>query len=167
VTGAYSIIQDLSLLRLLQSFDNRTSSAPTTFVSLSSRALFNGEGVNSKARIRTIVLTVFVVVFGVLLALWFILREFSLLVAFRRRWVEVRCEKKEMGWLSATRAPGFVGWGEQRLKDYLLKTGLSSSLDLSGENKNGRKIRRRQQNGGGPFEEQELEIDIQTLFSVG
>jgi hypothetical protein len=71
-----------------------------------------------------------------------------------------------MGWLPASKAPGFVGWGEKRLKSYLLKTGLSSKLESAGENRKQKKERERRlmernNSGEGP------DIDIETLFSIG
>jgi calcium permeable stress-gated cation channel len=162
-TGAYSVVHDLSLLRLLELFDMRTTSTTTVVRSLHSRAIHL---INSKARIRTIVLTVLVIVVGLIPALWKVLSEFSALVAYRRRWVEVRCEGQEMGWLSASKAPGFVGWGEQRLKEYILKMGLSSTLDIPVEDQSGRRDRRRRHTVGAD-DEKGTEVDVQTLFSVG
>jgi calcium permeable stress-gated cation channel len=162
-SGAYSVVQDLSLLRLLQLFETQNVSA-TTSLALEARAVINNKGAKSNGRIRTIVLTILVVVLGVLPALYKILKEFSRLVAHRRRWVEVRCEQKEMGWLSADKAPGFVGWGEKQFKDYLIKIGLSSTLVLSNEGRSGRRNRYPQKESS--FSEGS-KIDVETLFSIG
>ena len=70
-----------------------------------------------------------------------------------------------MGWLSARRAPGFVGWGEKRLKDYLVKIGLSSSLDISDRSARSRRRRRAQELNN--EERGDFEIDVQSLFSIG
>jgi len=80
--------------------------------------------------------------------------------------MEVKCANNEMGWLSASKAPGFVGWGEKRLKNYLLKTGLSSKLESTGESRREKRERERRMMdrhnaGDGP------EIDIESLFSIG
>lgn len=166
-SGAYSVVQDLSLLRLLQLFENGDVSTANTFKGLSSRAVDNPRNIKSTARIRTVALTILVLFLGVLPVLWKILKEFNRLVAHRRRWIQVKCEEKEMGWLSAAKAPGFVGWGEKRLKDYLLKGGLSSTLESSSENtRTGRRKQRRRPTGG-HIDEKGLEIDVQSLFSIG
>lgn len=134
-------------------------------------------------RARIIVLTVLTLVLGLLPALWKIIKEFNNLVAYRKRWVEVRCEGLEMGWLSARHAPGFVGWGEKRLKDFILKAGLSSSLETSGgsgngngrsanggsngaSRNNGRRGRRSEDSPLNPDEAANLEVDIKSLFSI-
>ncbi|KII94048.1 hypothetical protein PLICRDRAFT_101453 [Plicaturopsis crispa FD-325 SS-3] len=172
-TGVYSTLQDLSLLRLLQLLDN--GDVTTIGSRLRTRASINGNNAASTARTRIIILTVFAIVLGLLPALWKVIKEFNSLVAYRRRWIDIRCEGKEMGFLSAKDAPGFVGWGEKRLKDFILKSGLSSSLE-HGIGRNGSRNRlagdrsrqRRQQEASqGPEEEANLEIDIQNLFSIG
>jgi hypothetical protein len=156
-SGAYSVVQDLSLLRLLQLFDTQNISARTA-------AVIDNNGAISNGRIRSIVLTILVVVLGVLPALYMILKEFNKLVAHRRRWVEVRCEQNEMGWLPADKAPGFVGWGEKQFKAYLTKIGLSSTLVQSNEGRNGRRNRRARKESA-PSEG--FTIDVETLFSIG
>ncbi|KAI8990545.1 hypothetical protein BD414DRAFT_413825 [Trametes punicea] len=162
-TGVYSALQDLSLLRLLRLLDagQVTTVDLDNRLSLSPRAVVN----RTDARVRTIIATVLAIALGLLPALWLILREFNRLVAYRERWIEVRCQGLEMGWLSARRAPGFVGWGEKRLKDYLVKIGLSSSLDLNDRNARSRRRRRAQELNN--EERGSYEIDIQSLFSVG
>jgi hypothetical protein len=123
-----------------------------------------------RSRIRLIILSAFVAVLAVIPALWKILREYSRLVAYRKRWIEVRCEGKEMGWLSAKQAPGFLGRGEKQLKDFILKTGLSSSLESNGGgNGNGNSSGARSRRGEnlGQEEEERLDVDIQSLFSIG
>jgi len=89
------------------------------------------------------------------------------MVAYRKRWVEVKCGGKELGWLSARDAPGFVGWGEKKLKDFILKSGLSSSLENSANN-NGRNGsgRRTEDRPLSNTEEENLEVDIRSLFSI-
>jgi hypothetical protein len=164
-TGTYSVMQDLSLLRLLQLFEDGDVTTSSASKFLQSRAIVDQKDIRSPARIRTVVLTILVLLVGVLPALWKILKEFNRLVAHRRNWIGIKCEEKEMGWLSATKAPGFVGWGEKRLKDYFLKMGLSSTLDTTNDkSRNGRRKRQRTQ---AAVSEKDLEIDVQSLFSIG
>ena len=171
----YSTLQDLSLLRLLKFLDDANNSTTTrTAIAVQSRAIVNVSDASANARIRLIVLTCLVLVLGLLPALWKILKEFDRLVAYRKRWIDVRCEGKELGWLSVRAAPGFVGWGEKRLKDFIIKTGLSSSLESNGgraRNWNGAgNGTRRRQTDDAQFsrgEEANLDIDIQALFSIG
>ena len=101
---------------------------------------------------------------GLLPVLWKILKEFNRTVAYRERWTEIRCQGLEMGWLSARHAPGFVGWGEKRLKDYMVKIGLSSSLDANERNARSRRRRRAQELNN--EEKGNYEIDVQSLFSI-
>lgn len=109
-SGGYSSLQDLSLLRLLRLFDQGN----VTTTSLRRRA----DPENPlHARERIILLSVFTLVLGLAPALWKILKEFNALVAYRRRWLAVKCEGKDLGWLSAEKAPGFANWGERRLKE--------------------------------------------------
>ncbi|KAI0375116.1 hypothetical protein BV20DRAFT_960185 [Pilatotrama ljubarskyi] len=163
-TGAYSVLQDLSLLRLLHLLD--AGQVTTADIgTLASREIVNGRDAAPNARIRIIIATVLAIVLGLLPVLWKILKEFNRMVAYRERWVEVRCQGLEMGWLSARRAPGFVGWGEKRLKDYLVKIGLSSCLDANDRNARSRRRRRAQELNN--EERGDFEIDIQSLFSIG
>ena len=92
----------------------------------------DGEGISTNIRIRLIILTVFVIVLAMFPALWKLLKEFTRLANYRRHWLEVRCEGMDLGWLSVRDAPGFAGSGEQKIKDFIVRTGLSSSLDKSG-----------------------------------
>ncbi|THH33123.1 hypothetical protein EUX98_g1076 [Antrodiella citrinella] len=143
-TGVYSVLQDLSLLRLLQLIDDTRTTA---------------------ARTRVIILTVLAIVLGIIPVLWKIIHEFNRLVDLRRRWTEVRCQNQEMGWLSARYNPGFVGWGEKRLKTFIQKAGLSVLLESPEEGRTRRSTRRH-----GDLESEEaanLEIDVQHLFSIG
>ncbi|KAI0328490.1 hypothetical protein GY45DRAFT_1355089 [Cubamyces sp. BRFM 1775] len=164
-TGVYSALQDLSLLRLLRLLDAGQITTVDLRVLLSRRAFVDGRDAAPNARIRIIVATVLAIVLGLLPVLWKILKEFNRTVAYRERWMEVRCQGVEMGWLSARRAPGFVGWGEKRLKDYLVKIGLSSSLDINDRSARSRRRRRAQELNN--EERGDFEIDVQSLFSVG
>jgi hypothetical protein len=166
--GGYSTLQDLSIMRVLQLFDNRDVS---TRSNASVLEIVNGEDLKWRARLRVIIVTVLLIVVGLFPALVKILREYSKLVAFRRKWTDVHLQGKEMGWISARDAPGFIGWGEKRLKDFILKTGLSSSLDFSAEpastgvGRRGRSGRREY----GPYmfeEDTGFEVDISSLFTV-
>ena len=168
--GGYSTLQDLSVLRVLELLDNRDVS---TSVNTRVLEVVNGQDLKWRGRLRIIILAALLVFVGLVPALIKILREYSKLVAFRRNWTDVHLQGKEMGWISARRAPGFAGWGEKRLKDFILKNGLSSSLDFSAEpassgtGRNGRSGRRRQ---GGPYmfteEDLGLEVDILSLFTI-
>ncbi|CAL1693980.1 unnamed protein product [Somion occarium] len=163
-SGAYSVLQDMSLLRLIRLLDNENVNSNNNFVI---REIVNGKDYAPNARIRIIILTVLAIVLGVIPVLWKIMREFNRLVAHRRRWVDIKCQGQEMAWLSARYTPGFFGWGEKRLKDFIVKSGLSSSLD-SGEGRNGNgRSRRRRQTEWSNEEKVDLEIDVQSLFSVG
>lgn len=162
--GVYSTLQDLSVLRLLRLLDSGNVTT-TSLSSVHSRAFVNGKDASPNVRIRLIILTVLVLVLALLPALWKIIREFNGLVAYRKRWVEVRCEGKELGWLSARDAPGFVGWGEKRLKDFVLKSGLSSSLESGTDGRNGSR-RRAEDRPLSHAEEENLEVDIRSLFSI-
>ena len=169
--GGYSAVYDLSLLRLLQLLDDRnitttTDVQGTSSTQLGTRAVVDGNDLENNTRIRLMVLTALLIVFGLIPALWKILREFNTVVGFRKRWIKVKCASNEMGWLSASKAPGFVGWGEKRLKSYLLKAGLSSKLESAGESRREkrereRRLMERNYSGEGP------EIDIESLFSIG
>lgn len=156
--GSYSTLQDLSLTRLLRAIES--GNIPTSnLIAIQKRDASDPQNL----RVRVIILTTLALVFGLLPALWKIIREFNGLVAHRNRWLEVKCNGLEMAWLSATRAPGFVGWGEKRLKDFILKSGLSSSLDKNG--RNGQRRRSPDQQFDAE-EKARLEVDIESLFSI-
>jgi len=175
--GGYSTLSDISLIRLLRVFDSGNVTRVAS-KNLTGRALLLTGDDPFHARVRVIVLTILTILLGLLPALIKILREFNTIVAYRRRWLQVRCQRKDLGWLSARKAPGFATWGEKQFKEYLVKIGLSSTLnDAAKRNGNGhgtrvrngeKKTRRRE-------EEQPLnlnddidaEIDIQSLFSIG
>lgn len=162
-TGVYSVLQDLSLLRLLQLLDDSSNNS-TSIVTLAIREVVDGHDYAPAARKRVIILTALTIGLGTLPVLWRVIHEFNTLVAYRRRWLEVRCQSQEMGWLSARYNPGFVGWGEKRLKSFIQKAGLSASLDSPEGSRTRRSTRRRE------LETEEsayLEIDVQSLFSIG
>ncbi|TFK56751.1 hypothetical protein OE88DRAFT_1650202 [Heliocybe sulcata] len=164
--GVYSVLQDLSLLRLLRYYDNQGTSSTTT--SLAKRAA-NGTGL-SNARIRIIIITILLIILAVIPGVWKILKEFNRIAAYRQRWLKVRCDGMDMAWLSAAKAPGFRGWGERRLKEFIMKSGLSSSLETE-DGTNGNGGRRRRRNASEVpltrVEEENLEVDIQGVFSIG
>lgn len=166
-SGAYSTLQDISLLRLLQLADvgSAPSSSTANTSAILSREIVDGHDFASTARSRLIVATVLAIALGVLPVLWMFLKEFDKLVAFREFWLDVRCQGQDMGWLSARSAPGFTGWGEKRLKDFIVKTGLSSKLET--EQGNGRSRRRRTEQDCSAEEKAQLEIDIGSIFSIG
>ena len=170
-SGGYSAVYDLSLLRLIQLLDNRQITTTTQIqlgnsTHLATRAVVDGKDLENNTRIRIIILAALLIAFGLIPALWKVLREFSAIANYRNRWIKVKCGDNAMGWLSASRAPGFVGWGEKKLKNYLLKTGLSSKLESPGESRREKRERERRfmertNSGEGP------EVDIESLFSIG
>ena len=169
--GEFSTVYDLSLLRLLQLLDDRQITTTTRLqlensTQLTTRAIVDGKDLKGHIRRRIIILIALLVALCILPALWKLLREFNTIANYRKRWTKVKCGDNEMGWLSASKAPGFVGWGEKRLKNYLLKTGLSSKLESAGESRREKRERERRlvertNSGEGP------EIDIESLFSIG
>ncbi|KAF8640641.1 hypothetical protein AX17_000298 [Amanita inopinata Kibby_2008] len=158
------ILLDLSILRLLRIFDSGRVSSQIIHDRNSEEGIQFG-------RVRLIITTVLALVVGLPPALWLVLREFNNLVEYRRQWTEVKCEGKEIGWLSATRAPGFVGWGERRIKQFIISTGISSSLDVAESSRSTRrrssKRRRTEESPLNEFEKALLEVDVQMLFSIG
>ncbi|KAJ3721861.1 hypothetical protein C8R42DRAFT_709961 [Lentinula raphanica] len=165
--GSYSALQDLSLVRLLRSFD-ATGVSSNVLITIRKRATDDPQNL----RARLIVLTVLVIVLALFPALWKLIREFNKVSAYRKRWIETKCQGIEMAWLSARKAPGFVGWGEKHLKDFILRTGLSSSLDRNGSNSRSATQTRTLSRHGSerePLDDSEkagLEVDIQSLFSI-
>jgi hypothetical protein len=156
----------MSLLRLLHLWDAQTLH---TRSSLQLRAPFAVNDTQRNLRIRFIVLAILTGLLAVAPALFKILKELRRLTAYRQRWITFKCQENEMGWLSVSKAPGFATWGEQRFKNFVLKTGLSSSLD-NGAGRNGpRRVpdTRRVRGPNHPREDGNLEIDIQSLFSIG
>lgn len=175
--GGLSTMQDLSLLRLLNLLDDKSISTSTSnSVVLSRRATVDGRDVAPNTRTRIIILTVLFLVLGILPALYKTLKEFNLLLSHRLRWLNIKLEGKDMGWLSLRQAPGFTGWGEKRVKDFINRTGLSSALETSGGPGSG--VRRRRANSRGREleveedrrlsreEELGLEVDVQSLFTI-
>ncbi|KNZ80609.1 hypothetical protein J132_04851 [Termitomyces sp. J132] len=126
--GSFSLLQDLSVIRLLRLFDNGSVSS-STLIKIQARASDDPQN----ARVRIIILTALTLALGVVPALWLIIREFNQLAAYRLQFTDILCEGKELGWLSARNAPGFVGWGEKRLTDFFLQTGLSYSMEPRNE----------------------------------
>jgi hypothetical protein len=113
-TDVYSTIQDLSFLRLVQLLEANSTSTNTSYSALD----ILGDDQASKTPLR-ITLVISAIFAATLPALYKILKEINNFAAFRRRWSDVRCEGNEMGWLSSSKASGFAGWGEKRVKDYL------------------------------------------------
>ena len=175
--GVYSTLQDLSLLRLLHLLDNG-SITTENLNGLRKRKTVDGKDLYTNTYIRLIVLTAFVLGLAVLPALWKILKEFDRMVAYRKRWIQVKCEGREMAWLSVKDAAGFAGWGEKKLKKFLVRSGLSSMSDAGpGRNGNRREIQRSNRDERRPedeadrpltgAEEMGLDVDIESLFSIG
>jgi calcium permeable stress-gated cation channel len=174
--GVYSSLQDLSLMRLLQALDNERVQFQSTslFSNPNSTLIRRADEPTSPdwrlpaPRIRLIILAALVCILAVLPALYKLLREYARLAAHRRRWIDVRCDGLEMGWLSARAAPGFVGWGEKRVKEFIVKSGMSSKMDTGtpATREEERRSRRR-----APdlvrAEENKLDVDVHSLFSIG
>jgi hypothetical protein len=155
-------------MRLLRSLDSKSGSFSTKNL-LQTRSIVSDPSDPQHLRLRIIILTVLVIVFGLLPALWKIIKELNRLIAYRQRWLELRCEGKQMGWLSAREAPGFAGWGEKRFKDFVIKSGLSSGMQNSGLTRNGNKSKNGQtsnQDDPNQDEKDALQVDIQSIFSI-
>ena len=175
--GGYSTLTDLSLLRLLRLFDSGSISTKN-LVTVTRRAP-ESDFDPYHARIRIIILTVITIVLGILPVLHKIIKEFNNIAAYRKRWLEIKCEGKDLAWLSARKAPGYAGWGEKQFKDYLVKIGLSSTMgETSRRNRpdggvrprNGqRRVRRREEEQPltGRDNAERAEVDIESLFSIG
>ncbi|KAG8960047.1 hypothetical protein FRC03_007124 [Tulasnella sp. 419] len=161
--GALNTLTDLSLLRLIKLMDNTRVSDP----SLSRRAIVGDSDKKPNTRIRLIILTVLVLLLGVLPAMFKLIREFNAVVAYRKRWLEVHCANIEMGWLSLKDAPGFTGWGEGRIKDFLIKNGLSSGMNRARSPRTGRIT---DSNGqvaeGGNEDNGRPDVDVHGLFTI-
>jgi calcium permeable stress-gated cation channel len=128
--GQYSALQDLSLIRLLRLLeDGNVSTTTAGGNALSRRLVVNSIDRAHKARVRLLILTVILLAVSVLPALIKLLKEFEKLLAFRRRWLHIRCQGMEMGWLSLDKTPGFVGLGESAVKDRFSKYGLGALRD--------------------------------------
>ncbi|KAL0068549.1 hypothetical protein AAF712_004264 [Marasmius tenuissimus] len=182
--GTYSALQDLSLLRLLKEFDAGNISTVNLVTTSNLHVLGKRADENDPQNLRSriIVLTVFAAVLAVFPALWKITKEFNKLASYRKRWLEGKCQGKDLAWMSARDAPGFTGWGEKQLKDFVLKTGLSSSLDNETSRQGPQRSRSRGGNGNGSrngnhkrgdtvelLDEKEkanLEVDINGIFSI-
>ncbi|KIJ21976.1 hypothetical protein PAXINDRAFT_63506 [Paxillus involutus ATCC 200175] len=166
-SGVFSAVQDLSLLRLLPLLADGDVS---TSVLATLREVVSGTDETSNARLRILILTLLTILLSTLPAVGIVLREFIRLVAFRSRWLEIRCGGKEMGWLSARKAPGFANWGEKRVKDHFCKLGLSSFLQ-GGSRPSGNRSRHatdqsQSHSASQSSEPSGLEVDIQSLFSI-
>nr|GAT60500.1 predicted protein [Mycena chlorophos] len=160
-SGSYSTLEDLSLLRLLRAIQAHNTTLSTA--NLFERVVVSGAGDPENLRIRIIILTVITLVLALLPALWKIMKELRRLISYRQRWLEIRCEGKQLGWLSARKAPGFAGWGEQRLKDFIVKSGLSSGVQGATE-----RPRRSPDRDDQPNEEEKdaLQVDITNVYSI-
>ncbi|KAJ7234307.1 hypothetical protein B0H12DRAFT_1142976 [Mycena haematopus] len=167
--GAFSTLEDLSLMRLLRALDSNQFNVSTANL-LETRST-NVKSDPEHLRVRVIVLTVLVLVLALLPALYKIIRELNRLISYRNRWAALRCEGKQLGWLSARKAPGFAGWGEQRVKDFVVKSGLSSGMQ-GGSLQNGTNGSRRRREEGDedrePNQEEKdaLQVDITNIFSI-
>jgi calcium permeable stress-gated cation channel len=172
--GGYSTLSDISLIRLLRAFDNGNAVSKDLIGRVS---LPDGDG-PFHVRVRVIVLTILTILLGLLPALIVVIKEFNTIVAYRQRWLQFRCQRKDLGWLSARKAPGFATWGERQFKDYLVKIGLSSTLtDAVKHNgnthrshaRNGEKRTRRREEEQplNLYDDIDAEIDVQSLFSIG
>jgi hypothetical protein len=137
--GQWSLLQDLSLLRLLQLLKqgNITTHSPasslfSSHITLQRRLTVDGKDYAHTARVRLLILTVLLLILAVFPALIKIIREFNKLLAYHKRWVAIRCEGLEMGWLSVSRAPGLKRMGEAQVKALFEKTGMTQRASGSG-----------------------------------
>lgn len=133
--GQWSALQDLSLLRLLQLLKegniNTHPSGSSSHIALQRRLTVDGKNYAHTARIRLVVLVVLLLVVAIFPALIKILREFNKLLAYHKRWVAIRCDGLEMGWLSVGRAPGLKRMGETQVKALFERTGMGRSVNGS------------------------------------
>ncbi|KAJ7619547.1 hypothetical protein FB45DRAFT_931060 [Roridomyces roridus] len=161
-SGAYSTLEDLSLMRLLRSIESGNSTVSTAnLLQMRDELEISGTNDPQHLRVRIIVLTVITLVLALLPALYKIIREINRLIAYRQRWIELRCEGQQMGWLSARLAPGFAGWGEQRFKDFVLKSGLSSGM------KNGTSAQQQPREDADQEGDKDApQIDITNIYSI-
>lgn len=131
--GQWSALHDLSLLRLLQLLkEGNINSQPDSSIeergengSMMRRLTVDGKDYAHTARIRLLILTVLVLAVAVAPMLFRLIREFNTLLAYHKRWVAVRCDGLEMGWLSISRAPGLKGMGEANVKEIFDRTGMT------------------------------------------
>lgn len=138
--GQWSVLQDLSLLRLLQLLKSgnitthppASSSLSSSHIELQRRLMVDGTDYAHTARVRLLILTVLLLVVAIFPALIKILREFNKLLAYHNRWTAIRCEGLEMGWLSVSRAPGLKRMGEAQVKALFEKTGMAKRANDSG-----------------------------------
>jgi calcium permeable stress-gated cation channel len=168
------------LTRLLRLFDSSNVTTNNLIEQALARRADDGVQDPQHARERVIVLTALVIVVALLPALIKIIREFNKTVAYRNRWIETKCRGLELGWLSTKDAPGFTGWGEKRLKDFIVKSGLSASMENNARNARRSRSGLNILNGlRGPtnrhspeteeLEEEEranLPVDVQSLFTI-
>ncbi|QRV86749.1 short transient receptor potential channel 7 [Ceratobasidium sp. AG-Ba] len=126
--GRVSALQDLSLLRLLKMYDEGQVSTNT---GLTRRAIVDGSDRTPAARVRLIILAVLLLVFFALPAIFKLLHEWTKVLACRRQWLD-SLNSVDVVWLPRDRAPGFEGWGEGRVKDLLVRCGLTSKLGGEG-----------------------------------
>ncbi|KAF8527839.1 hypothetical protein BU17DRAFT_73534 [Hysterangium stoloniferum] len=182
--GQYSTLQDLSLLRLLNLLAHDSIGSANGGLDLSGalspRVTVDGRDATHRTEIRLMVLTILVVVVAAFPAVFKLLREYTRLINYRRHWIEVKCGGIEIGWLSKADAPGFSGWGENQLKEYIIKVGLSrgfknsdrSREGFAGVGANGRsagiRYAGRTEDGFSREGEEETksEIDLQGLFTI-
>lgn len=170
--GQYSTLQDLSLLRLLNLLQSNHIMTGQRFTSPSIRTIVNGKDVTSSTKLRMLILTVLVIVVAAIPAIFKLLHEFSKLINHYHLWDFYVCENTEMAWLSKRHAPGFEGWGENQLKDFLISVGLSKGFNKSDRPKgtssstNARTRRNRSTTMSSDEDKARLDIDIHGLFTI-
>lgn len=176
--GASAMMQDMSLLRLLRHLDAGNIST-TSMLHVQSRSIapraFQDDAQNTRKRL--IILTILAAVVILIPAMRKVIFEFNRLVNHRKAWLQTKCGNLEMGWISIKKAPGFVGWGEQELKDLIIKNDIGASLrGGSRTSRSGSKSKssdRRQKHEAS--EEQPLTdhpeelstVDIHALYTIG
>ncbi|KZS96094.1 hypothetical protein SISNIDRAFT_451774 [Sistotremastrum niveocremeum HHB9708] len=167
--GQLSTLQDLSLLRLLTLLDDRSVTTSNMNKRFHILEVLNGKDERPSVNTRLIILTALVLAVGVLPALIHLGREFSRLAAYRKRWLQIKCDNLEIGWLSAQKAPGFSSWGEVQLKEFIFNTGLSKGDRLRASDPQSRRSRSRRADIEQGEEERGGDIsaiDVQSLFTI-
>ncbi|QRW26899.1 hypothetical protein RhiXN_01494 [Rhizoctonia solani] len=147
--GRVSTLQDLSLLRLLKMYDE--GAVTTTFdTGLGRRAIVNGDNRTPAAHTRLIILTIFIIVLFAFPALFKLLREWTNILACRRRWWRNYILPTLFGSEPIVR-PGFMGGEKDASK-------TCGSGDEHGRRNHGLEMERTHDEGG--------EVDVHGVFTI-
>ncbi|KIM28865.1 hypothetical protein M408DRAFT_16235 [Serendipita vermifera MAFF 305830] len=187
--GRYGTLNDLSLLRLLRMLDDGQINGASQGKIFWKRLLDqNGKDLAPDANGRLIAICVIMIVLGILPILWKLWKEFTALAAYYKAWDEGRCERYEIGYLSAGTgnsillgnrggAWGWRGWGEGKVKAFFRKAGLGGGSGLrpgpkapAGDDADMPSSGRRRRNQPSPDsieEKADAEVNVTSVFSVG